>query len=93
MRGQTFLDEPDTSRQQCNDAVYADIGYGNYILTAPAERTSRDVKHSREKRRDAAEEDDADDGVYDVPELLDPSNTLTNPDNHRERRTRRRAEL
>ena len=79
-------------RPQVNGPI--DVGYGNYILTAPADRKGR--KSTRQKNDEkATESDEANmrterkhksfsekrlpDGKYDVSELLSSSNTLTNP--------------
>ena len=68
-----------------------DVGYGNYILTAPAERQGRKRKKKEkesgddksEMRRERGHTVSGDvtlvDGKYDVSELLSSSNTLTNP--------------
>jgi hypothetical protein len=56
--------------------IYIDVGYGNYLLTAPVERNQRQLwKEESEKQRatDSSEE------KIEVPELLSPANTLTNP--------------
>ena len=50
---------------------FADIGYGNYLLTAPVERKQRKLW-----KNDASEESVT---KHDVSELLSSSNTLTNP--------------
>jgi hypothetical protein len=42
-----------------------DVGFGNYILTAPVDRGARQAKHLAEP--------------LDVDELLSDINTLTNP--------------
>ena len=77
-------------RPQVNGPI--DVGYGNYILTAPADRKGRksakqknDEKENDEanmraerKHKSFSERKDAD-GKYDVSELLSSSNTLTNP--------------
>jgi hypothetical protein len=53
--------------------LFTDIGYGNYVLTAPVERSRRNSdKPDSEKPKEPS-------GRFDVPELLSPSNTLTNP--------------
>ena len=80
-------------RPQVNGPI--DVGYGNYILTAPADRQGR-----KRKKKDKAEERGGGgdksqmrmerghtvsgdiamvDGKYDVSDLLSSANTLTNP--------------
>ena len=52
----------------------SDIGYGNYVLTAPVERSKRTTaKNENSNKKSKSVEQ------FDVPELLSPSNTLTNP--------------
>ena len=45
---------------------FSDVGYGNYILTAPAERSKREANPEAIQR-------------FDVPELMEEANTLTRP--------------
>ena len=78
-------------RPQVNGPI--DVGYGNYILTAPADRQGR-----KRRKKDKTEESEGNkshmrmerghrvsgdralvDGKYDVSDLLSSANTLTNP--------------
>jgi hypothetical protein len=52
-----------------NQPNVLDIGYGNYVLTAPVERN----------RRDTDKFDNKFDNKFDASDLLSASNTLTNP--------------
>ena len=97
-------------RPQVNGPI--DVGYGNYLLTAPADRQGRRRRRKKKKNKgatdnDVVEEEDEDDdrdsnmrrekkvvartgktmenGKYDVPELLSTANTLTNPNNTKNR--------
>ena len=49
----------------------ADIGYGNYLLTAPVERKQRKLWENEASEETVTK--------HDVSELLSSSNTLTNP--------------
>lgn len=70
-------------RPQVNGPI--DVGFGNYILTAPADRTGREHKgqgtfHPEDGGRKTARESRVlGDGKIDVSELMADSNTLTNP--------------
>ena len=75
-------------RPQINGPI--DVGYGNYLLTAPPDRAGRreddggstpsgaagPVNRSARKMKN---------GKYDVSELLRLSNTLSNPNNSKRR--------
>lgn len=56
--------------------LLSDVGYGNYLLTAPVERNQRQLwaDESESLRQDSSSIE-----KIDVSELLSPSNTLTNP--------------
>lgn len=56
--------------------LLADVGYGNYLLTAPVERNQRQLwaEDAESLRQDSASIE-----KIDVSELLSPANTLTNP--------------
>ena len=65
---------------------FLDVGYGNYVLTAPVERNRRNTENgSNEPESDKSESNknvsDKSDFVekFEVPELMSPANTLTNP--------------
>ena len=73
-------------RPQVNGPI--DVGYGNYILTAPADRQGRKRKKTDQgdksyMRRERGHRVSGDiallDGKYDVSDLLSSANTLTNP--------------
>ena len=79
-------------RPQVNGPI--DVGYGNYILTAPADRQGRKRKKTdkagesgggdkSQMRRERGHTVSGDlalvDGKYDVSDLLSSANTLTNP--------------
>jgi hypothetical protein len=58
---------------------FSDIGYGNYVLTAPVERSKRSNKKGNSDKKIKSVEQ------FDVPELMSISNTLTNPDNKKQK--------
>ena len=75
-------------RPQVNGPI--DVGYGNYILTAPADRQGRkrrkkeggggeDAQMRTERSRAVTGDINLVDGKYDVSDLLSSANTLTNP--------------
>ena len=86
-------------RPQVNGPI--DVGYGNYILTAPGERQGR--KRRKEERSGEESQMKTErghsvrgdlslvDGKYDVSDLLSSANTLTNP--NAPEKQKRRIEL
>ena len=74
-------------RPQVNGPI--DVGYGNYILTAPADRQGRkrrkkesngeDAQMKKERKHSVTGDIAMVDGKYDVSDLLSSTNTLTNP--------------
>ena len=78
-------------RPQINGPI--DVGHGNYILTAPADRNGRreeedptddDTANGRESRT-MKETKRNPDGKLDVAELLSSANTLTRPINNKQK--------
>lgn len=55
---------------------FSDVGYGNYLLTAPVERNQRQLWEDEAK---TLRQDSSSIEKIDVSELLSPANTLTNP--------------
>ena len=93
-------------RPQVNGPI--DVGYGNYILTAPADRQGRKRKQQdgnntdtdndkkqqdkesnmrSERKLKMFEDKLLPDGTYDVSDLLSTSNTLTNPNANKAKKT------
>ena len=74
-------------RPQVNGPI--DVGYGNYILTAPADRQGRkrskkksnveDAQMKKERKHSVTGDITLADGKYNVSDLLFSANTLTNP--------------
>jgi len=77
-------------RPQINGPI--DIGYGNYVLTAPGGDKSPSSRQTREMRLVTEDEgyevlssegETSEEEVHDVPELLGLANTLTNPNSRK----------